>query len=175
MGKQNNQKKKASSRITYIIIIIVLLNVLSSVVPAVIDSVKDMFGDSAEQRIENLEIVSVSSQPILAENLPKAYGTVVPGDEYQLYQFEVTVSNQGNTTEMLQYSLLSLDGVDDYATIIYEEEDENSVQEDTRILPQGRDVTMTIYGLVSNDTTEVEVSTYRTPDGEKNSCVHQLE
>ena len=144
MAKQNNQKKKASSKITYIIMAVVILNVLSSVIPAVIGSVKDKFGYSAEQRVENLEIVSVSSQPIAAENLPKAYGTVVPGDEYQLYQFDVTVSNQGNNTEMLRYSLLSLDGVDDYATIIYEEENDNSVQEDTRILPQGREVTMTI-------------------------------
>ena len=41
MAKQNNQKKKASSKITYIIMAVVILNVLSSVIPAVIGSVKD--------------------------------------------------------------------------------------------------------------------------------------
>lgn len=174
MKNQKDQKKKVSSGITYIITIIVLLNVLSSVVPSVFESIQGRLGDFDEQRVENLEIVSVSGRPISARDLPERFGIVEEEEGYQTYQFEVTLDNQGNDIEMLRYSLVDLDGVDGYAGMLYEETEENEIQDDTRILPPGRQVTIMVYGKVADETTEVEVCTYRTPDGEKKSCAYQL-
>ena len=172
MTKQN--KKKKSSVVSYIIILVVAFNLIFPFVGSQIDKIQDRMADSGEAQVENLEIMSVSSFPVSLEDIPAGYGTVEVGDGYQLYQFDVTVKNQGNRSERLRYSPLSLDGVDGYAGMIYEDNDEDSVVEDTRILPKGREVTMTIYGMVSEDTKEVEVGTYLTPDGEKRSYIHQL-
>ena len=172
MSKQN--KKKKTSIVSYIIFLVIAFNLIFPFVGSQIDKIQDRMADSGEAQVENLEIVSVSSSVVSLEVLPASYGTVEVGDGYQLYQFDVTVKNLGNRSESLRYSPLSLDGVDGYAGLIYEENDEDSVVEDTRILPQGREVTMTIYGMVSEDTTEVEVGSYRTPDGEKKSYNYQL-
>lgn len=172
MSKQNNKKK--SSVVSYIIALIAVFNLVVPFAGSFINQIQDKMANSEEERVENLEITSVSSFPVSLADLPAGYKTVEVGDGYQLYQFDVTVKNQGNCSERLRYSPLSLDGMDGYAGRIYEENDGDSVVEDTRILPQGREVTMTIYGMVSEDTKEVEVGSYRTPDGEKKSYTHQL-
>ena len=58
------EKKRNLPVVKYIIIIIVLANVLISVVPTLIDSAGDLFGESETESYSDLRIINVSSQVV---------------------------------------------------------------------------------------------------------------
>lgn len=67
------EKKRNLPVVKYIIIIIVLANVLISVVPTLIDSAGDLFGESETESYSDLRIINVSSQvvPVSRDGQPE--------------------------------------------------------------------------------------------------------
>ncbi len=164
------EKKRNLPVVKYIIIIIVLANVLISVVPTLIDSAGDLFGESETESYSDLRIINVSSQVV-----PDFQGRTA-GDGYQMYRFDLTVDNQGSQPEKVEYSSFYLNSSDGEVYMQYENTDSASAadKEDTRILPVGRYATVTLYAEISNGTTSIEISNYNTPDSEEETFMYML-
>lgn len=164
------KKKNGIAVVKYIVIFVVLINVLASVLPPLLHSVEDLFRGRSNEQYSNLQISNVRGQVV-----PDYKGRTA-GEGYQMYRFDLTVNNQGSRVEQLAYISFYLSSDDGEVYMQYDDTDTSSSAhvEDTRILPVGRDATVTIYAEVSEETTSVEISNYNTPDNEEQIFVYTL-
>lgn len=166
------KKRKSGLAVAkYIVIFIILINILAAVLPPLLDTVEDLFGGSDSERYSDLRIVNVQGQVV-----PDYKGRTA-GDGYQMYRFDLTVNNQGSHAEQLAYTSFYLSSDDGEVYMQYDDSDSASSAhvEDTRILPVGRDATISIYAEISDGITSVEISNYNTPDNEEQTFVYTLE
>lgn len=164
------KKKSGLAVVKYIVIFVILINVLASVLPPLFHTVGDLFGDSGSERYSDLKIIDVRGQVV-----PDYKGRTA-GDGYQMYRLDLTVNNQGSHVEQLAYTSFYVSGNDGDVYMQYDDADTTSSAhvEDTRILPVGRDATVSIYAEISDGTTSVEISNYNTPDNEEQVFVYTL-
>lgn len=140
--------------------LVVVIYILVTFMPMLISFIKDMTGTSNKTALEerDLEILSVSS-----EIVPEYEGRP-PEEGYQIYRFDVLVRNNGMKEERIKNPNLYLSsGEEGYASAINSYDDSTagvSEVEDTRFLPPGREGIITIYGSVSEDSTEVDFISY---------------
>ena len=169
-GETMKKRKSGLAVVKYIVVVVVLINVLASVLPLFLDTAGDLFGDSDSERYSDLRIIDVQGQMV-----PDYKGRTA-GDGYQMYRFDLTVNNQGSHVEQLAYISFYLSGNDGEVYMQYDDTDSASSAhvEDTRILPVGRDATVSIYAEISDGTTSVEISNYNTPDNEEQTFVYTL-
>lgn len=155
-------KKSKSSFIIFIIIIILVY-----IVPLGISTFQDIFENDTDTMKTDLEIVEIKAEIV------SDYNGKIASDGYTMYRFDITVDNKGNQDEKIKYTPFYIESGDGSALMQYEEYSETL--EDTRILPQGRRGMVTVFAEVSQDSTNVEVINYGTPDGKREEMVYSLQ
>lgn len=149
--------------------IIILINVLGTLFSACADVFTDLTSSGREE-YENLEV-----QGVVSEALPE-YGGRVSEEGYQVYRFDIMLKNTGTKEEMCDRTLVYFSSGEGYASMIYEDTDTTTTEvekEDTRFIPPGREGTVTLYGVVGEEVSEVDFITYSTKSGESEAVKYQ--
>lgn len=169
MKKEKTTYRKPPG-ILAIVVIIVLINVFGTLFAAFSEALTDLTSSGREE-YSNLEVQGVTS-----EALPE-YGGRKSEEGYQVYRFDIILKNTGTKEEMCERTQVYLGSEEGYASEIYEDTDTMQTtevkKEDTRCIPPGREGTVTLYGIVGEEVTEVKFTTYSTKSGDSEPVEYQ--
>jgi len=185
MSDRNNEKKKKKS--PKILLFIVLIYFLASSLPAIFGVMRSNITQTINipgnnTPYKNLELLDARAFNLsdteewksgeLKKTVPELQNMELQSD-CQVFRFEVHVKNTGTRDARYDGSVYLGNG-DGFTWQAEEKRDDSGETKDTRIIPSGREATVTIYGQVSNDSSNVLLKTYDTKDYKPESIEVQL-
>lgn len=153
------KNKKKSGNGKTVILVIVIFYLIVTFVPMIAGIIDD-WKVSRYEEYSDIQMLTVE-----AEVVPEAYGETAQ-EGYQMYRFDIQIKNNGTRVENVDQICIYLNSVDGDAREVEKTYDENDTTEDTRVLPPGREGVVSIYGYVSDESTEVELSNYQVKNAE---------
>jgi len=185
MSNQNNEKKKKKS--SKIFLFIVIFYFLASFLPTffgvmrskITQTINISGSDSPYKNLELLDARAINLSDTeewkngeLKKTVPELQNMELQS-YCQVFKFEVHVKNTGTRDARYDGSVYLGSG-DGFVWQAEEIRDDSGQTKDTRIIPSGREATVTLYGQVSNDSSNVLLKTYDTKNYKPESIEVQL-